>query len=448
MSDIDDDDIDLAEIESRRKQREKARIKEATSEWVWIVEAQCFVRRADFERWSDKQWSSKYAELLPKGNILQKVMRTPGYIDKFERLQFLPGEPPVIGDRIFNLWRPSGVEPREGEVQWFLDHVYYLFPDPEVAEAVLDYMALLVQEPWNKILFAMLIFGKHQGTGKSLLVELIKQMLGPHNCRTPSNDQISDRYTDWAEGTQLAIISEMMMLGRRQVANRFKDIITEPELSIRPMYRPNYTIPNRMNVIAMSNHADALQIENFDRRWFIAESPVEPRSPEYYDRLYQHVIDREGVAAVKYFLQHRKVTMNPKGRAPITQAKIEMAEKSLPDDEAYLMELFEEGEAPFDFDLLRRDDIVQAVRARFPHPGRNLLGRIDTLLKDRIGAVRHNHTKNSSDGRKKYRLWSVRNHEKWTAAGPAARLDAYDAYQRNQRAQAIRGQFLPEEPTE
>jgi hypothetical protein len=411
------------ELASTRAQERRARIENVLQEWVWVSGPTSFVRTSDHMIWSDRQWRSHFAHLKPDGDILNYIMRQ-GLVTKYETLRYEPYQDTVIDGTAYNLWRPGDITPREGDVSWFVDHVSYLFPDAAVADMVLDFMAILVREPWTKILFALLIYGPHHGTGKTALSELLKRMLGPHNVTSPSNEELSSNYTSWHEGACLVVVNELMMLNRMQAANRLKTDITEPELRIRAMYRGAYSTPNRLNFFCSTNHPDAAKIENADRRWLVAHSPVTPRPSKYYTALFQHIGSDADVAAVMHLLQSRHVRLNPHGRAPQTQAKLDMIEQAMPDAEACLLELFDDNEEPFTGDLVRRDDLVEAIRQRFPGQHKDLLGRIDTFLKQRLKAVQHK--RNTSPGSSsKLRLYSIRNHDAWSAAGPKARDAAY-----------------------
>ena len=370
--DISKNDLQEAakELASQKAQARRKRIQSTLSDWVWVSEAYCFVRRSDGKVWSDRQWGAHYGHLVDKGNILDYAIKKRGYVDKFESLVFEPGAPEEIDGVAYNLWRRPRIVAATGEADWFVEHVGYLFPNQKAAAVVLDYLALLVREPFEKILFALLIYGKKHGTGKSAIGLLLQKLIGVGNVVFPSNDEISEKYTEWQEGAQLAIIEELMMLGRQQVSNRLKPVITQPDLRIRAMYRASYSTPNRLNLLAFTNYPDALKVENEDRRWLIVESPVEPTTPEYYAELFAHLENDEDIAAVKQFLQNRDVELNPKGRAPMSAAKAEMVEQALSNEEAFLLERFETGAEPFDFDLVRRDDLIDAVKASSGHFGR------------------------------------------------------------------------------
>src|SRR5690606_27039823 len=106
------------------------------------------------------------------------------------------------------------------------------------------------------------------------------------------------QFTAWQEGAQLAVVNELMMFGRQQLANRLKSDITEDVLRIRAMHRVGYSLPNHLNYFCTSNHSDALLLENTDRRWLVLHGTEIKGSPEYYQQLVDHIDSEDGPAAV------------------------------------------------------------------------------------------------------------------------------------------------------
>lgn len=116
-------------------------------EWVWVADASMFIRRRDLKRYTADQWRTLHEYLVDK-SILTTVWKSPDFVPKFESLTYRPNAPEIIGDKrgkTYNIWRPSGVKPVAGNVSWFLEHMEYLIPDERERDAVLDYLAHLVQ---------------------------------------------------------------------------------------------------------------------------------------------------------------------------------------------------------------------------------------------------------------------------------------------------------------
>jgi hypothetical protein len=251
----------------------------------------------------------------------------------------------------------------------------------------------------------------------------MEKIVGSRNTVRPSNEEVVSHWTAWMEGSQLAVIEELMALGRKEVANRLKPAITDPTIRIEEKNCPLYSIPNCLNFISFTNHENALPIEHGDRRWLVVFSPARPRDNAYYQGLFEF-LDGDGASYVKHWLLKRKVTLNPHGVAPFTAGKEAMRRLSIGDAEAYLLELFEERQPPFDFDLVRVDELVDAVPSALR--GRsNLRARVSKFLKEEIGAVSHARYTKADRKRPAYQLWSVRNHDIWDNIGASGRIDAY-----------------------
>lgn len=394
-------------------------------DWVFVADAMQFVRREDGKKWRTDQWKALYAGLYPDGDVLGAVWRGKLPIGKFESLVYLPETaefPDGESGSRYNIWRKDGVEAKPGDVTPFLVHMAYLFPDEKDRDHVLDYLALLVQRPAEKIHFALLIRGA-QGTGKSWIGRLMEKIVGSRNTVRPSNEEVVSHWTAWMEGAQLAVIEELMTLGRKEVANRLKPAITDPTIRIEEKNCSLYSIPNCLNFISFTNHEDALPIEHGDRRWLVVFSPARPRDGAYYRDLFEF-LDGDGASYAKHWLLRRKVGLNPHGVAPFTAGKEAMRRLSIGDAEAYLLELFEERQPPFDFDLVRVDELVDAVPSALR--GRsNLRARVSKFLKEEIGAVSHARYTKADGKRPAYQLWSIRNHDIWDSIGASGRIDAH-----------------------
>lgn len=392
-------------------------------EYVWIVTSQTFIRRSDRKEFTGEQFRSFNAHLW-EGDLLSAIWKNKIPMRKFETADYVPGAGEVVvgpdGREAYNLWRATGVRPRSGDASVFLEHMAYLFPDETERSFVLDYLALLVQRPGEKIHFALLIRGR-QGTGKSWMGELLARMLGEENVSRPSNDVIQEKFGDWQKGAQLAVLEEVM--AGKDVINRLKSLITEPHVTIRPFHQRAFKMANRLNLICFTNHEDALPIEEDCRRWLVVFSDAEPQSEPYYDRLWSF-LNGGGPAFVADWLSQRKISLNPKGRAPATAGKLQMHRLGLSEVEQYLAELHESGLAPFDAPLLRWEDVAEAL-PRTLLSERGCRTAITRFLKQ-IGAVQHaRYTKDP--GRTRSALWSLTDHEHWERQGPAKRADAYAA---------------------
>ncbi len=414
--------VEAAETNKKGKQE---RLRTVIEGWAYLVRQETYIRCSDCTQWSQQQFRMlhqsawKLSESIHEAVIKDKLV---GF-RKVESPVYEPGGPEFLPDGNYNIWRDAGIGARRDDAlaQVFLDHVAYLFPDGEQGELLLDWLHYVVADVPVKVNFAPLIYGPIQGAGKSYIAEVVTRMLGKPNVGQAESDDLKKEYSGWAENRQLAVIEELMDVGRLEIGNRLKTMITNPDLRIRRMYRDAYTVPNRLNLLAFSNHPDALRLENRDRRWMVLHTPVEPKDDGYYARLFGLLDDERYIASIRWMLQHRTPGFSAKGAAPMTLAKVEMADLARDEVEQYLNERLRDGTTPFDFDLVRLDDVLGQIRAEFGNQPK-LRGKAIKWLRA-IGAVDHDRYTNAD--RPSYTLWSVRDHERWRALSPAARIDAW-----------------------
>jgi hypothetical protein len=395
----------------------------ALDEWQYVVQSMQFIHDDGAQIWNDRQFGMKFGFLTRKGDLITHIKQGKVPMRKFDRQVYIPNSPPVVdydGAPAFNIWRPSAMTPKAGDHQWFLEHIAYMFPDRLSQRHVLDYMAQLIQFPEIKIHFALLIQSR-QGVGKGSLAMILRRIIGARNCVEPSNDEVIKQWTGWQEGAQLAIINELMAGGSPAVLNRLKSPITEDSLRVEKKFGNSFSIPNHMNFFAMTNHKDALPIPADDRRWLILFSKATARGEDYYDGFFQNLHDDSKVAAVMQFLLDRFITFNPKGKAPQTEAKFEMEERSKTDDRVLLEAMLDERRAPFDFDLVRVLDIVARVG---PH-AKNMNNAGVLKFLDDVGARKLRRYKKGD--LPTYQLYAVRDHDRWDSMKPGAVLKEYHA---------------------
>src|SRR3546814_121484 len=296
------------------------------------------------------------------GDILGAVWSGKLPIRKFAGCVYVPGQGEVIsggkwGGR-YNTWRKGGVEPKRNDelAQVFIDLMAYLLPHESSLGFALDYLSFLVGDEFVKVHFALLLQGA-PGTGKSFLGAVAEQMIGIRNTRMVKSQELTKEFTSWQEDRQLAVVEEIMARGRIELVNELKTVITGDVLRIRRMRTDTYEVPNGLNLLCFTNHENAVPIEQGDRRWLTLFSPAKAREPAYYGRLFDLLKSDDFAAAVKWMLQNRAVGLEPKGMAPMTKGKSEMRRRSLGEVEQYLNELLEEHSLPFDFDLVRINDV-------------------------------------------------------------------------------------------
>ena len=320
-------------------------------DWLYCIATQKFYNKNTYQALNKSQFADKFRlEKVDEVNL----MIANGF-PQVDSITFLPNGSEIVveeGLRKLNEWRDPKIEPCEGDVSIFLDHVSYLFPEKRDQDIFLNWFAYNIQFPGKKIKWALVILGG-QGIGKSFFADVFRRLLGDFNVSCPTNEQISERFTDWQKGCQLVIIEELMARGRIDLLNKLKPIITELWTMIREMHTAAYRYPNRFNIIAFTNHGNALPIDNDDRRYGVLESKAVAQDSDYYNRLWSWVKKPESIAALLHYFKERDIShFEPNARAPKTQAKEAMIEASRTPLEQWIIGGIEDNYWPFNRNLV------------------------------------------------------------------------------------------------
>lgn len=343
---------------------------------------------------------------------------------------YRPGNPAVVvphrdGTSKINLWRGSGVVPSPGDASIFIDHLRFLCPTEEEAEYLCNWLAHVVQRPGVKIMCAVVLVGQ-QGTGKSAVSQIMTAILGLRNVAVVSTSEVKSDFNEWLQGKQLIIVEEIMALGRREIMNNLKPLITQSQVTINKKYQRPYEIENAANFIFLSNSIDALLLEQSDRRYFVVTSDSQPREPAYYRHLFQWADEHAGVI-LNWLLTRDIRGFNPNKPPPLTAGKERMIEASTPPLESMIKELIAETETPFLCDLIDLADALVVLRGdASPIAGVSVNSYLLGQVLQKLGAKRFGQQKGRFDGKDvRASLWAIRNVDRYREMSPSERMRVY-----------------------
>lgn len=231
-----------------------------------------------------------------------------------------------ICDNKFNEWQAWGCSPKKGEMKPWHELMEYVFQgNKEMRRWFEQWAAYPIQYPGTKLLNCCLMWGQSQGTGKTLVGEMLGAIYGD-NYNQIKNSDLHSGNNDWAQRKQFILGDEITSSGdRRAEGEAIKKLITQKLITINEKYVKRFTIRDCINYYFTSNHSDAFLIEDTDRRYFIWEFPDTPMTDAFYD-----VCDRwlkgDGPSALFYYLLNdvNVSTFNPNAKPPVTMAKMDM----------------------------------------------------------------------------------------------------------------------------
>lgn len=189
----------------------------------------------------------------------------------YSGLDYVPDGPRELTDGSYNLWSGWGCDSLAGDVSAWRDLLDHLFrADPVMRVWAEHWIAFPIQHPGSKLMTALVLHGV-QGSGKTLLLEVLRLIYGEANSYTIGNSELGSRFNGWAAQKQLICAEEVSGADRRHDANRIKALITGSNISIEEKYVPAYELPNRANFIFASNSKLPLFMSEDDRRFAVCD---------------------------------------------------------------------------------------------------------------------------------------------------------------------------------
>ena len=121
------------------------------------------------------------------------------------------------------------------------------------------------------------VFGGVPGTGKGLLVNrVLRPLFGEQHVTMKALENIEEQFNSFMRTAMFLVVDEFRMSdakgghGSSRIADKLKNQITEPTITIRSMRTNQVELPSFTNFIFLTNRQDAVRIEQGDRRYNVA----------------------------------------------------------------------------------------------------------------------------------------------------------------------------------
>jgi hypothetical protein len=248
-------------------------------------------------------------------------------------------------------------------------HIAHVIPDERERGIFISFLAYIVQKR-SRPNWAIVLQGV-DGDGKSFFGEMMGAVLGSNNVRMLDAQQLEDKYTAWTVGQLFTFIEELRMQGhsRYDILNKIKPYVTNNAVNVHPKNVNPYTALNTTAYFATTNFRDALPLNDNDRRYFVLMSAWQSgdrlRSflatvPNYFKRLWS-TLNRPG--AIRQWLMEYELhpEFDPKGRAPLTQARDKMVNLSKSDLQIAFEEIVKEDTHP----QISNDLVISAALSKY-----------------------------------------------------------------------------------
>lgn len=230
------------------------------------------------------------------------------------------------GQLALNLYEPSPIVARSGDISPFLEFMEHMIPVPSEREEVIKWCATLVSKPEVRLIYGLLMISEQTGIGKTLLAEkILAPLVGMHNASFPSENMILEPYTNWICQKRLVVIAELYQGASWRMANKLKSFITDTKVPLREMYKNATFLDNFAAFYASSNSEEPLKLDEKERRWFIP-TLSEVRWPDDKFDEFLSWLDSGGLNIIKNYFDTYPEYIRHGTKAPKSMKKTDIIE--------------------------------------------------------------------------------------------------------------------------
>ena len=186
---------------------------------------------------------------------------------------------PNASGRDYNLWTgyqaaSFGIIQSDHYLDTWNEYLYNaLAPgEPLAAEYIENWLAQMIQIPWFKPGVAVAVASKGKGTGKSILAEMVRNMVGKHYIRIFAKHQLIGQFTGHLADKMFANAEESCFVGDSAANNALKNLITSETQVVENKGKDAYEVDSFIRLYATSNEDHFVNASGDERRWLIVNN--------------------------------------------------------------------------------------------------------------------------------------------------------------------------------
>lgn len=310
-----------------------------------------------------------------------------------ERMEYTPGGPLLVDRQYLNLWRGMGVEPSVGQVHPWLQLLERSIPCSDTRKWVIQWFAYPLQHLGAKMNTYIHMFGP-PGGGKGALLAPIVGIYGDNGIQL-GRERIASDFNEVYATKQFINLDELHGGTDRDglaIGNKIKMLTTAQKLVVNGKGKGEYQVDNHINLVTSANYADAIKLDENDRRCLvlrIGSAGTVIKDPDYWVPYFAWAQSVEGQAALYHYLLGVDLAgFAPTGWAPGTEEKEFVTNATRAPLDRWVMELAEDPALVLP-PVLRGAQVLTAEQLAHAYVSDDPMGKITPSLKMRLGLQMH-----------------------------------------------------------
>lgn len=249
--------------------------------------------------------------------------------------------------RKFNLWTPFAQEPKEGDWSLLKDHILFILcnGDEDAYDYVLNWMAHLFQNPWDKPGVAIVVWGKKR-TGKGTVADAIREAVGSALSRMyTQKEHVVGRFAGAAQPPMFNQIEEAVFAKDPREEGPLKSKITDPTEVVELKFKTPYEVPSYGRWWFNSNSPTPVPITYDEERYFVLHvSDARASDHTYFKAIRKQVYHEGGLAAMVHELMNRDISNFNIRKPPVTEHRANMVLEMLSPADRAVADMLIDGE--------------------------------------------------------------------------------------------------------
>jgi hypothetical protein len=232
----------------------------------------------------------------------------------------------------YNLFSGFPIQPRAGDCQKFLTHIYdnVAAGDGEIAQWVIGWFADIIQNPGRKVGTSLVLRGQ-QGTGKTIVGELFGSLLGEHYVVVANPRLITGNFNAHLKSCILLHAEEAFFAGDKQTEGALKHMVTSDKGTLELKGKDAVPIDNFVRLLVTTNSSWAIPAGFEERRFAVLDvGDAQKQNGSYFAAIIEEMKNGGKAALMDYLMKFDLSSVDIR-KIPTTAALLEQKISSMDD---------------------------------------------------------------------------------------------------------------------